>query len=145
MPKSIALINGPNLNMLAHRDSAQYGTIPLEDIERNFAALASELGYDSSIFQSNHEGALIDFVQQACALHQAIVINPGGLSHTSIALHDALECFSGSVMEVHLSNIHRREQFRRFSYVSLQADGVIAGCGAEGYLHALRQIDRLLR
>jgi len=144
MSRHVLVLNGPNLNLLGQREPHIYGTETLADIEAACRALASDLGLTLDFAQSNHEGALIDAVQAARATAQAIVINPAGYTHTSVALYDALSAFDGTVIEVHLSNVHKREPFRHHSYVSRRADGVIAGCGSDGYLFALRRIARLL-
>ncbi|NAZ37089.1 type II 3-dehydroquinate dehydratase [Rubellimicrobium sp. CFH 75288] len=143
MPR-ILVLNGPNLNLLGTRQPEIYGRETLGDIERACAGLGAELGLSIVCRQSNHEGQLIDWVQEARGEAAGIVVNPGGLTHSSVALLDALHAFDGPVIEVHLSQIHRREAFRHRSYVSLRADAVIAGCGADGYLFALRRLARLL-
>ena len=137
MTATVYLLNGPNLNLLGMRQPEIYGRETLGDIEAAAVALGRELGLAVVPFQSNHEGALVDRIQQARAEAAAIVINPGAYSHTSVAILDALNAFEGPVIEVHISNIHRRESFRHHSYVSLRADAVIAGCGVAGYSLAL--------
>ncbi len=143
-PKPIFLLNGPNLNLLGQRQPEIYGSQTLDDVGVAVAALAAELGLSVRFLQSNHEGVLVDWVQEARSEGAGIIINPGAYSHTSIALLDALNAFDGPVLEVHISNIHKREAFRHHSYVSLRADGVIAGFGTEGYLLALRRMASLL-
>lgn len=140
----VLILNGPNLNLLGQRQPEVYGRETLADVEAACAALARDLGLTVECRQSNHEGALVDLIQGARATAQGIVINPGAYSHTSIAILDALNAFDGRVIEVHISNIHKREAFRHHSYVSARADGVIAGCGTEGYLFALRRLATLL-
>ena len=144
MSKLITLLNGPNLNMLGLRQPEIYGAETLADVEAKATALAQELGFTLDAKQSNHEGQLVDWVQAARDTSVAIVINPAAYSHTSVALLDALNMFDGPVMEVHISNIHAREAFRHHSYVSGRADAVIAGCGTDGYLFAIRRIAGLL-
>ena len=144
MTKTVFLLNGPNLNLLGKRQPEIYGRETLADVEAAAAALAGELGLALVPHQSNHEGALVDLIHRAREEAAAIVINPGAYSHTSVAILDALNAFEGVVMEVHISNIHKRESFRHHSFVSARADGVIAGCGTEGYLLALRRIATLL-
>ena len=144
MAKTIFLINGPNLNLLGQRQPEIYGHTTLADLEADCVALGGTLGLAVDCFQSNHEGALVDRIQAARAGAQGIVINPGAYSHTSVAILDALSAFDGPVIEVHISNIHRREAFRHHSYVSQRADGVIAGLGIEGYAAALRRLATLL-
>ncbi|MEL6169797.1 MAG: type II 3-dehydroquinate dehydratase [Pseudomonadota bacterium] len=144
MKPQILVLNGPNLNLLGTRETGIYGADTLADIAASASALAGELGIETEFRQSNHEGALIDWIQEARDGSAGIVINPGAYSHTSIAILDALKAFDGPVIEVHVSNIHRREEFRHKSYVSLRADAVIAGCGPEGYAFALRRMASLL-
>ena len=140
----VHLFNGPNLNLLGQREPAIYGTETLADVEEAATGLGGELGLEVRCFQSNHEGQLVDWIQEARGVAAGIVINPGAYSHTSVAILDALSAFEGPVIEVHISNIHKREAFRHHSYVSHRADGVIAGCGTDGYGFALRRIEKLL-
>ncbi|MFT4047063.1 MAG: type II 3-dehydroquinate dehydratase [Solimonas sp.] len=134
----LLLINGPNLNLLGTREPDVYGHRTLADVERDLVAEAARLGHRLSTFQSNHEGALVDRVQQARADGvRFILINPGAYTHTSVALRDALLAVALPFIEIHLSNVHAREAFRRHSYLSDIALGVIAGCGALGYRLAL--------
>jgi 3-dehydroquinate dehydratase II len=138
---SILLLNGPNLNLLGTREPQIYGADTLADIERRFVDEAASLGLVAQCFQSNHEGALIDRIHAArLDGTQGIVINPGGLTHTSVALRDALAGVALAVVEVHISNVHKREEFRHHSYISAVADGVIAGLGVYGYGAALRYL-----
>lgn len=145
MSKPITIINGPNLNMLGKRQPEIYGKDTLADVEKACAALAREHGHSTVAIQSNAEHELVTAIQNARETASAIIINPGAYSHTSIAILDALNAFEGPVLEVHVSNIHKRESFRHHSYVSQRADGVIAGCGVEGYLLALRRVISLLK
>ena len=140
---TILVLNGPNLNLLGQRQPELYGHETLEDVARLCAAACAP-GFTVRMEQSNHEGALVDLIQQARAGAAGIVINPGAYSHTSIAMLDALNAYDGPVMEVHISQIHRREPFRHHSYVSRRADGVIAGFGVEGYAAAIRRLCQLL-
>lgn len=144
MTRRVLILNGPNLNLLGLRQPEIYGRETLADIESLCREAAARLGLDPDFRQSNHEGVLVDWIAEARGRVAAIVINPAAHSHTSIALLDALNAFDGPVIEVHLSNIHRRESFRHHSYVSLRADGVIAGCGSQGYVLALERVARLL-
>ncbi len=144
MAKPIYILNGPNLNLLGLRQPEIYGRATLEDVAEDCASLAEELGLTIRFHQSNHEGQIIDWIHQARVEGAGVIINPGALTHTSIAILDALNAFDGPVIEVHISNIHKREAFRHHSYVSLRAEGVIAGCGVEGYLLALRRIKTLV-
>jgi 3-dehydroquinate dehydratase II len=142
--KPVYVLNGPNLNLLGQRQPEIYGRTTLADVADGLSALAGDLGLTVRFHQSNHEGALIDWIHEARGEADGIIINPGGFTHTSVAILDALQSFDGPVLEVHISNIHRREAFRHHSYVSMRADGVIAGCGTEGYLLALRRMASLL-
>ena len=144
MAKPIFILNGPNLNLLGLRQPEIYGSQTLEDVAEACGTLAEELGLVIRFQQSNHEGQLVDWIQEARSAATGIVINPGAYTHTSIAILDALNAFEGPVIEVHISNIHKREAFRHHSYVSLRAEGVIAGCGTEGYLLALRRMKTLV-
>ncbi len=141
---TVYVLNGPNLNLLGQRQPEIYGSTTLADVERDCKALGSELGLDIAFHQSNHEGAIIDLIHEARLKAQAIVINPAAFTHTSVAILDALNAFDGPVIEVHISNVHKRESFRHHSYVSLRAEGVIAGFGIHGYLLALRHAAKLV-
>ena len=144
MPKLVTLLNGPHLNLLGLRQPEIYGRETLDDVAAKVADLAEELDLGLKALQSNHEGQLVDWIHEARGKSAAIIINPGAYSHTSIAILDALNAYEGLVLEVHISNIHKREAFRHHSFVSQRADGVIAGCGTEGYLLALRRIRSLV-
>ena len=138
MAKNILLLNGPNLNLLGTREPDIYGRTTLDDIVSDMPALVEAAGGKLSSFQSNHEGALIDRIHQAQRDHvDAIVINPGGLTHTSVSLRDALAGVNIPFFEVHISNIHQREPFRHHSYLSGIAKGVICGFGTDGYRMAI--------
>ena len=140
-PKKILVLHGPNLNLLGNREPEIYGRESLADIDRRLIAQAKEAGAKLSCFQSNHEGALIDRVQQSWKEQvNFIIINPAGFTHTSVALRDALAGVAIPFIEVHLSNIHAREPFRRHSYFSDQAAGTICGLGSRGYELALQFI-----
>ena len=140
---SVLIINGPNLNLLGTREPEIYGRETLADIESRCRARADELGLDLAFCQSNSEGQLVTWIQEARDRHHAIIINPGAYSHTSIALLDAFQAVGLPVVEVHLSNTQRREPFRHHSYVSQVATGIISGFGAEGYIMALDAVTRL--
>ena len=142
--KTIFLLNGPNLNLLGRRQPEIYGATTLADIEAACRALLPE-GCGLEARQSNHEGQLIDWIHEAREAACGIVINPGAFTHTSVAILDALNTFEGPVIECHISNVHKREAFRHHSYVSLRADGVLAGLGVEGYELAVRRICSLCR
>lgn len=138
MAKHILLVNGPNLNLLGAREPEVYGSTTLADIEQSAKAQAAAAGALLASFQSNHEGALIDRIHVAKAEGvDAIVINPGGLTHTSVALRDALAGVAIPFVEVHISNVYQRESFRHHSYLSGIAVGVICGLGVEGYRAAI--------
>ena len=140
----ILLLNGPNLNMLGKREPEVYGSQSLQDIVTDLDALASTLGVSLTHFQSNAEHLLIDEIHQAMQKQDFIIINPGAFTHTSIALRDALLSVAIPFIEVHLSNVHARESFRKHSYLADVAQGVICGFGALGYEFALRAaVDKL--
>ena len=134
----ILVIHGPNLNMLGKREPDIYGTFTLDDINKRMSALAAELGVEVSFFQSNHEGELVQKIQDSLCVYQALVINPGAYTHTSVALRDAISSTGIPTVETHISNIYRREEFRRHSYISGVAAGQISGFGPDSYLLALR-------
>jgi len=144
MAKTIHILNGPNLNLLGKRQPEVYGSETLAQVETACAALGGTLGLDTAFFQSNHEGEIVETVHRARDTADGIIINPAAYTHTSVAILDALNTFEGPVIEVHISNVHKREPFRQHSYVSLRADGVIAGLGIEGYELALRRMASLL-
>lgn len=144
MSKTILILNGPNLNLLGKRQPEIYGSATLNDVAGLCATAARAFDAGVVMQQSNHEGELVDWIQEARETADAIVINPGAYSHTSVAILDALNTFDGPVIEVHISNIHAREAFRHHSYVSHRADGVIAGCGIDGYVFAVQRIGTLL-
>lgn len=144
MPKLITVLNGPNLNLLGLRQPEIYGHETLDDIAAATSELADDLDLTVRFLQSNHEGQLIDWIQEARGKTAGIIINAGALTHTSIALLDALNAYDGPVIEVHISNIHAREPFRHHSHISQRADGVIVGCGTQGYQLALHRLARLV-
>ena len=144
MRNHITILNGPNLNLLGSREPEIYGVETLADVEVQCGMLSEKLGLSIAFRQSNHEGELVDWIQGARDTSAGIIINPAALTHTSVAVLDALNLFDGPVIEVHISQIHKREAFRHHSYVSLRADAVIAGCGTEGYGLALRRMATLL-
>jgi 3-dehydroquinate dehydratase II len=143
--KPIYILNGPNLNLLGQRQPEVYGRETLADIHARCESGAGALGFAIDFRQSNHEGVLIDWVQEARGKAAAIIINPAGFTHTSVALLDALIAAELPVIEVHLSNIHARESFRHHSYVSRVAAGVICGLGSQGYELALDALARRLQ
>ena len=137
MVKRVLVLNGPNLNMLGTREPGIYGAATLADIKSLCLAAGGELGLEIDFRQSNHEGELVSWIQEAMTSADGILINPAGYSHTSVAIHDALRAVGLPVAEVHISNIHQREAFRHHSYVSAIAFGVICGFGVTGYRLAL--------
>ncbi|HEY5788405.1 MAG TPA: type II 3-dehydroquinate dehydratase [Microlunatus sp.] len=140
LTRRLLLVNGPNLNLLGTREPSVYGNDTLVDVERLATETAAAAGWEVRAVQSNHEGVLIDAIHAARSDCAGIVINPGGLTHTSVALRDALSGVGLPVAEVHISNVHRREEFRHHSYVSGIAEVVIAGAGINGYAYAVRQL-----
>ncbi len=141
---TILILNGPNLNLLGVREPEIYGAETLADIEEACLERAAALGLAIEFRQSNHEGQLVDWIQEARENAHGIIINPGGYTHTSVAILDALRAAELPVIEVHISNIHRREPFRARSYVSQAATGIIAGFGAHGYVLALEAMAHVL-
>lgn len=141
---TVFILNGPNLNLLGVREPAVYGHDTLGDIEERCTARAASLDLQIEFRQTNHEGQLVDWIQEARESADGIILNAGALTHTSVAVLDALSAADLPVIEVHLSNIFRRERFRHRSYVSLAANGVICGLGAHGYELALDAIARLI-
>lgn len=141
----IAIINGPNLNLLGRREPEIYGSRTLSELNRGLESLAAELQAEIEFFQSNGEGALIDFVQDASSRVDGFVVNAGGYTHTSVALQDALAGVGRPYVEVHLSNLSAREPFRRRSLLAPQAHGIIMGFGADGYSLAVRGLIARLR
>ena len=144
MPKPILILNGPNLNMLGAREPDVYGHETLEMIEKNCEAVGKKLGLAIDFKQSNMEGEMISLIQKAKDTHQGIIINAGGYTHTSVALLDALSLTSLPIIEVHLSNIYKREEFRQTSYISRISKGVICGFGGHGYTLALEAMKGIL-
>jgi 3-dehydroquinate dehydratase-2 len=142
--KPVLVLNGPNLNMLGKRQPKIYGRETLADVEKACRAEAARLGLAVEFAQSNHEGVLVDLIQAAREKNSAIVINAGAYTHTSVALLDALNAVELPTIEVHISNIYKRESFRHHSYISAAAVGVIAGLGIQGYLVALQALARRL-
>ena len=140
---TILLLNGPNLNLLGQREPAVYGYETLADVEA-LAQAACAPGFDIDAKQSNWEGQLIDWIHEARGKAVGIVINPGAFTHTSVAILDALNAFEGPVIEVHISQVHKREPFRHHSYVSKRADAVIAGLGVDGYAAAVGRVCKMV-
>ncbi|MFP4661878.1 MAG: type II 3-dehydroquinate dehydratase [Halanaerobiales bacterium] len=143
--RTIAVIHGPNLNMLGTREPEVYGSINLEQVNKNIRRQAEKLNINVEIFQSNHEGEIVDFIQDGYNKYKGIVINPGGLTHYSIVLRDALMAVKLPVVEVHVSNIYHREEFRHKSVIASIAVGQISGLGTDGYLYALEAILNIIK
>jgi len=144
MTRLVYVLNGPNLNLLGKRQPHIYGHGTLADVEAQVGELAKELNLEIRFHQSNREYEIIDWIHEARETAAGIVINPAAFTHTSVAILDALNTFDAPVIEVHISNVHKREEFRHRSFVSLRADGVIAGLGTQGYLLALRRVAHLI-
>ena len=144
MKRLVYVLNGPNLNLLGKRQPAIYGHETLADVEKACRHTANELRLELRFHQSNREYEIIDWIHEARETAGGIVINPAAFTHTSVAILDALNSFDGPVIEVHISNIHKREAFRHHSFVSGRADGVIAGFGTQGYTLAMRRLATLI-
>ena len=144
MSRLVFLLNGPNLNLLGKRQPHIYGHETLDDVERDCRALAQELDLELRFHQSNREYEIIDWIHEARETAGGLGINPAAFTHSSVAILDALNAFDPPVLEIHISNVHKREAFRHHSYVSLRADGVIAGFGTQGYQLALRRLAQLI-
>jgi len=138
--KRVMILNGPNLNLLGVREPHIYGTTTLAEINASCEQAAAKLGLTVACHQSNHEGVLIDLIQAARQDADAVIINPAGFSFTSVAIMDAIKAFEGPVLEVHISNIHARDEYHRHSKISFVATGVICGLGPFGYIAALHAI-----
>lgn len=141
---NVLVLHGPNINLTGFREPELYGKAPLSEIDAKLTELAGELGFDIRILQSNHEGVLIDTIQEHRKWANAIIVNPGAFTHYSYALRDALVSVRLPVVEVHLSNIHTREEFRKHSVIAAIAVGQITGFGMDSYVMAMRCLDRLL-
>jgi 3-dehydroquinate dehydratase II len=144
MSRLVYMLNGPNLNLLGKRQPHIYGSETLADVEKDCRTLAKSLKLEAKFHQSNREYEIIDWIHEARETAGGLIINPGAFTHTSIAILDALNTFDHPVIEVHISQVHKRETFRHHSYVSLRADAVMAGFGTQGYQLALQRIARLL-
>ena len=140
----IIIVNGPNLNLLGEREKNQYGSLKLEDIEANCKKFAKNNDISLSLYQSNIEGDLINEIQNSRDKQDGLIINAGGYTHTSVAIHDALKILKIPIIELHISNIYNREEFRHKSLISKVASGIICGFGAEGYLMSLKAIKKFL-
>ena len=143
--KKIIILNGPNLNLLGEREKSQYGSFTLKDIEKICDEFAKNNEIKLSIFQSNIEGELIEKIQKSRNDQDGLIINAGGYTHTSVAIHDALKILKIPIIELHISNIYNREDFRQKSLISKVANGIICGFGAEGYIMALDSMKKFLK
>ncbi|HEY0266579.1 MAG TPA: type II 3-dehydroquinate dehydratase [Rhizomicrobium sp.] len=141
----IYILNGPNLNLLGHREPEVYGHTTLAQIEAMCAGQAASHGLSIIFHQSNHEGEIVDQLQEARTSGSAVIINPAGYGHTSIAILDSIQALKIPVIEVHLSNLHKREPYRHLSYVSKGATGIVMGLGAQGYLRAVDAVAEILK
>ncbi len=145
MNNKIIIINGPNLNLLGEREQSQYGSITFEKLKDNCIRKASEIGVGLEFTQSNIEGELVNLIQDARKYYDGMIINAAGFTHTSVAIRDALDLFKKPIIELHISNIYRREEFRHKSLISDIATGGIFGLGADGYILAIISIEKILR
>ena len=143
--KKIIILNGPNLNLLGEREKNQYGNFTLKDVEKNCNEYANQNKIKLSLFQSNIEGELVDQIQNSREIHDGLIINAGGYTHTSVAIHDALKILKIPIIELHISNIYNREEFRHKSLISKVAKGVICGFGIEGYIMSLNAMCKFLK
>ncbi len=141
----IIILNGPNLNLLGEREQEKYGKVSLNDIENACKKFAKEKNIEVSFFQSNIEGELVEQIQKARVKYQGLIINAGGYTHTSVAIHDALKILKIPVIELHITNIYNREEFRHKSLISKIASGIICGLGTDGYTMALQGIIKLIK
>ena len=141
----IIILNGPNLNLLGEREKKQYGSFTLKDIEKSCNEYANDSNIKLSFFQSNIEGELVNKIQTSRNNHDGLIINAGGYTHTSVAIHDALKILKIPIIELHISNIYNREEFRHKSLISKVAKGVICGFGAEGYIMSLNAMNKFLK
>jgi 3-dehydroquinate dehydratase-2 len=140
----IIILNGPNLNLLGEREKSQYGSFTLKEIETNCKEFAIKNNIDLSMYQSNIEGELVEKIQNSRNEQQGLIINAGGYTHTSVAVHDALKILKIPIIELHISNIYNREEFRHKSLISKLAKGIICGFGADGYIMALKAMSKYL-
>ena len=145
MSNDIIIINGPNLNLLGEREQSQYGSITFDELKKNCSNKAKELGVNIDFIQSNIEGEIVTFIQDARNKYDGIIINAAGFTHTSVSIRDALSIFKKPIIELHISNIYKREEFRHKSLLSDIATGVICGMGANGYILAINAMHDLLK
>ncbi len=143
--KKIIIVNGPNLNLLGEREKSQYGSLTLSEIEQNCKVFAKKNNVEMRFFQSNIEGEIVEQIQLSRKDFDGMIINAGGYTHTSVAIHDALKILKIPIIELHISNIYNREDFRHKSLISKVANGVICGFGASGYIMALEAINKIVK
>ena len=144
MMNKIIILNGPNLNLLGEREKEKYGNVSLKDIEDNCKKFAKNNDVDLTFYQSNIEGELVEEIQKARKEHHGLIINAGGYTHTSVAIHDALKILKIPIIELHITNIYNREDFRHKSLISRVAKGVICGFGVDGYIMAIKAMEKFL-
>ena len=142
--KKIIILNGPNLNLLGEREKSQYGSFTLKDVEKDCKQYAAQNDLNLTMFQSNLEGELVEKIQNSRNSMDGLIINAGGYTHTSVAIHDALKILKIPIIELHISNIYNREEFRHKSLISKVAKGIICGFGAEGYIMSLKAMKKIL-
>ena len=145
MIQKIIILNGPNLNLLGEREKEKYGTITLKDIENSCKEFAKKNNIDLTTFQSNIEGELVNKIQEARKEYKGLIINAGGYTHTSVAIHDALKVLEMPIIELHITNIYNREEFRHKSVISKVATSVLCGFGTDGYIMALQAVKKYLK
>ena len=145
MMDKIIILNGPNLNLLGEREKEKYGELTLKYIEKNCKEFANKNSIDLSLFQSNIEGEIVEIIQKSRNEQHGLVINAGGYTHTSVAIHDALKILKIPIIELHITNIYNREEFRHKSLISNIAKGIICGFGADGYIMALQSMQKFLK
>ena len=145
MSNKIIIINGPNLNLLGEREQSQYGSITFKELKENCLKKSKEIGLDCEFIQSNLEGDLVNIIQDARKIYDGMIINAAAFTHTSVAIRDALELFKKPIIEMHISNIYKREEFRHKSLISGVATGGIFGLGAEGYILAIISLQKILK
>ena len=145
MSNKIIIINGPNLNLLGEREQSQYGSITFDQLKQNCSKKGQEIGLDVEFAQSNVEGELVNIIQDARKKFDGMIINAAGFTHTSVAIRDALDLFKKPIIELHLSNIYKREEFRHKSLISSVVTGGIFGLGAEGYILAIISLQKILQ
>ena len=145
MKSNIILINGPNLNLLGEREQSQYGTVNYEDLKTKCVKHSNDLGINTDFMQSNQEGEIVTMIQEARKKYDGLIINAAGFTHTSVSIRDALDIFKKPIIELHLSNIYKREEFRHKSMISNVVTGIICGLGANGYILAINAMHELLK